>query len=119
MIEDHDLPLMPTQPLKATPIPKPDVPRLEIIQRAFEMLPNTAPFDVTGHPSMSAPCGLSDGLPAGMMLTAKHSDEVAIYRAATAFEKAGDWRGITQYAASGSLSEAAGSSVATAGSVRF
>ena len=67
---------------------------MEIIQRAFEMLPNTAPIDVTGHPSMSVPCGLSDGLPAGMMLTAKHFDEVAIYRAASAFEKAGDWMGI-------------------------
>ena len=29
-----------------------------------------------------------------MMLTAKHFDEVAIYRAASAFEKAGDWKGI-------------------------
>jgi len=28
--------------------PKPDAPRMEIIQRGFEMLPNTAPFDVTG-----------------------------------------------------------------------
>jgi len=25
---------------------------------------------------MSVPCGVSDGLPAGMMLTAKHFDEV-------------------------------------------
>jgi hypothetical protein len=29
-----------------------------------------------------------------MMLTAKHFDEVSIYRAASAFEKAGDWMGI-------------------------
>jgi amidase len=94
VLKDYDLLLMPTLPLKATPIPKPDAPRMEIIQRAFEMLPNTAPFDVTGHPSMSVPCGLSDGLPAGMMLTAKHFDEVSIYRAASAFEKAGDWMGI-------------------------
>jgi amidase len=92
VLADYDLLLMPTLPLKATPIPKPDAPRMEIIQRAFEMLPNTAPFDVTGHPSMSVPCGMSDGLPAGMMLTAKHFDEVAIYRAASAFEKAGDWK---------------------------
>src|SRR4029078_8464699 len=90
VVKDYDLLLMPTLPLKATPIPKPGAPRMEIIQRAFEMLPNTAPFDVTGHLSMSVPCGLSDGLPAGMMLTAKHFDEVAIYRAASAFEKAGD-----------------------------
>jgi amidase len=94
VLKDYDLLLMPTLPLKATPIPKPDAPRMETIQRAFEMLPNTAPIDVTGHPSMSIPCGMSDGLPAGMMLTAKHFDEVAIYRAASAFEKAGDWKGM-------------------------
>jgi amidase len=94
VLKNYDVLLMPTLPLKATPIPKPGAPRMEIIQRAFEMLPNTAPFDVTGHPSMSVPCGMSDGLPAGMMLTAKHFDEVAIYRAASAFEKAGDWKSI-------------------------
>jgi amidase len=94
VLKDYDLLLMPTLPIKATPIPKPGAPRLEIIQRAFEMLPNTAPFDVTGHPSMSVPCGVSDGLPAGMMLTAKHFDEASIYRAASAFEKAGDWMAI-------------------------
>jgi amidase len=94
VLRDYDLLLMPTLPLKATRLPSPGAPRMEIIQRAFEMLPNTAPFDVTGHPSMSVPCGLSDGLPAGMMLTARHFDEMAIYRAASAFEKAGDWEGM-------------------------
>jgi len=94
VLKNYDVLLMPTLPLKATPIPKPGAPRMEIIQRAFEMLPNTAPIDVTGHPSMSVPCGMSDGLPAGMMLTAKHFDEVSIYRAASAFEKAGDWKSI-------------------------
>jgi amidase len=29
------------------------------------MLPNTAPFDVSGHPAMSLPYGLADGLPVG------------------------------------------------------
>jgi amidase len=67
---------------------------MEIIQRGFEMLPNTAPFDVTGHPAPSAPCGMSDGLPAGMMLVARHFDEPAISRAASAFENVGDWRAV-------------------------
>ena len=30
------------------------------------MLPNTAPFDVTGHPATSLSCGMSDGLPVGL-----------------------------------------------------
>jgi amidase len=58
------------------------------------MLPNTCPFDVTGHPAITVPCGLVDGLPVGMMLVGKHYDEATIYRAAYAFEQAGDWKQI-------------------------
>ncbi len=35
---------------------------------------------------------LSDGLPVSMMLVGKYWDEPPIYRAAYAFERAGDWR---------------------------
>ena len=38
------------------------------------------------------PCGMSDGLPVSMMLVGKHWDEPTIYRAAAAFEGAGDWK---------------------------
>jgi amidase len=91
----YDLLLMPTVPLRATPLPAPTALKAEITQRAFEMLANTAPFDVTGHPAMSIPCGLSDGRPAGLMLIAKHCNELTIYRAAYAFEQAKDWTKIT------------------------
>jgi amidase len=87
-----DLLLMPTLPIKATPLPPADAPRALYIQRAFEMIENTAPFDATGHPAMTVPCGLVDGLPVGLMLIGKHGDESTIYRAAHAFEQAGDWR---------------------------
>ena len=90
----YDLLLMPTLPMKATPLPPRDAPLALYCQRAFEMLPNTAPFDVTGHPAMSVPCGMSDGLPVGMMLVGGKWREAVIYRAAAAFEQAGDWRGM-------------------------
>ena len=83
---------MPTLPLTATPLPGDNAPIPEILQRAFEMLPNTAPFDVTGHPAMSVPCGLSDGLPVGLMLIGEHYDEKTIYRAAHAYEQSVDWQ---------------------------
>lgn len=88
----HDLLLMPTLPLKATPIPPPDAPRKLLAQRAHEMFANTAAFDITPHPALSVPCGLSDGLPVGMMLVAKQYDEATAYRAASAFEQAKDWK---------------------------
>jgi amidase len=83
---------MPTTPIKATPLPPADAPRALYLQRAFEMLANTAPFDATGHPAMSIPCGMTDGLPIGLMLIGKYYDEPVIYQAAAAFEKAGDWK---------------------------
>jgi amidase len=91
-LASYDLLVMPTLPLKATPLPPPDAPRELYVQRAFEMIANTAPFDATGHPALSVPCGQSDGLPIGLMLIAKHWEESTIYRAAHAFEQAGDWR---------------------------
>jgi amidase len=90
-LSNYDLLLMPTLPMKATPIPPPDAPRDLYIQRAFEMVPNTAPFNASGHPAMSIPCGMSDGLPIGLMLIGKYFDEQTIYRAAAAFESADDW----------------------------
>ena len=91
-LERHDLLLMPTTPMKATPIPPQDAPLALYCQRAFEMLPNTAPFDVSGHPAMNVPCGMSAGLPIGMQLVGAHYNESTIYRAAHAFEQLGDWR---------------------------
>lgn len=88
----YDVLLMPTLPVKATPLPPPDAPRALYVQRAFEMLANTCPTDVTGHPALQLPCGVSDGLPVGMMLIGRHFDEATLYRAAAAFEQAVDWK---------------------------
>jgi len=87
----YDLLLMPTLPIKAKPIPPKDSPLSLIIERAFEMIGNTAPFNVTGHPAMTVPCGLCDGLPVGMMLVGPKWKESSIYSAAFAFEQSGDW----------------------------
>jgi amidase len=87
----YDLFLMPTLPMVATKLPGPDATLADYTARAFEMISTTAPFDVTGHPAMTVPCGLSDGLPVGLMLVGKDFDEATIYQAAAAFEAAGDW----------------------------
>jgi len=91
-LKRYDLLLLPTTPVKATPLPGPEASREEYVQRALEMIANTAPFDITHHPAMSLPCGMVDGLPIGLMLVGKHFDEGTIYRAAYAFEQSGDWK---------------------------
>jgi amidase len=87
VLAEHDLLLMPTLPMKATPLPSTDAPLEEIVSRALEMIPNTAPFDVTGHPAMNVPCAMSDGLPVGMMLVGRHGDDATILRAADTYER--------------------------------
>jgi amidase len=89
-LAEYDLLLMPTVPIKATKIPGPDASIAESVARGLEMIGNTAPFDATGHPAIAIPCGESEGLPVSMMLIGKHWDEMTIYRAASAFEKAFD-----------------------------
>jgi len=48
-----DVLVMPTLPVRATILPGPDAPREEILARGLEMIGNTAPLDVTGHPACS------------------------------------------------------------------
>jgi amidase len=91
----YDLLLMPTLPMTATPLPDENAPVGEILQRAFEMLPNTSPFDCTHHPAMSIPAGTVDGLPVGLMLVGQPYAEATIYRAAAAFETGVNWKTIT------------------------
>ena len=78
---------MPTTPMKAHKIPPPDASLSEILGCSLDMLTNTAPFDVTGHPSMSVPVGKSDGLPIGMMLTGRTGEDDVVLRTGHAFEK--------------------------------
>lgn len=88
----YDLLLMPTTAIKATKLPAPDASREDYVEKALNMIANTAPFDITHHPAMAIPCGMSDGLPISMMLIGKHFDEPTIYRAAFAFEQSGIWK---------------------------
>ena len=61
---------------------------------------NTQPFNLTGHPALSIPCGMlppPEGpedvrLPVGMQLVGKYHDELTLYKAALAWEDANDWR---------------------------
>jgi amidase len=82
-----DLLMLPTCVMKATPLPAPDAGPEEITRRSWEPIRNTCPFNVTGHPAISIPCGVEDDRPIGLMLVGRHWDEATIFRAAHAFER--------------------------------
>ena len=92
-LADVDVLAMPTTPQTAHEH-RPDLSRLEVIERALNMLPNTAPFDVTGHPALSVPCGTADGLPVGLMLVGERFDDASVLRAGDAFEDSVDWQSL-------------------------
>jgi amidase len=61
-----------------------------------EFSPFTAIYNVTGQPSMSAPLHwTSDGLPVGVMFSARFGDEATLFRLASQLEKAKPWAGMT------------------------
>lgn len=83
-----DVLVLPTMPIVATPLPLPEVPREESLALDTEMIVNTAPFDVTGHPATTVPAGLVDGLPAGLMIVGRQFGDAACLRVAQACETA-------------------------------
>jgi amidase len=74
----YDALIMPSTPMKA---------HRRDERSPYAMLTNTAPFDVTGHPGLSIPCGMSDGLPIGLMLIGRHFDDATLLRLGHAYEQ--------------------------------
>ena len=89
-LERFDILVMPTTPMTAQRY-VPDMGPLESLNFGWTMLGNTAPFDMTGHPSLTVPCGKVDGLPVGLMLTGRHFDDATLLRAGHAFEQQMAW----------------------------
>jgi amidase len=58
-----------------------------IVGHVWGMLQNTTAANVTGHPAISVPCGLSQGLPVGMMLVGRYGEDATVLRTAHAFEQ--------------------------------
>jgi len=84
---DYDILLMPTTPVVAPPIEGPNAVELARLLTRY-----TAPFNLTGLPAVSLPCGFTaQGLPIGLQMIAKPWAEASLLRAAYAYEQATDW----------------------------
>ena len=82
-----DLLVLPTTGFVAARLPPPDADPVTSLLAAFSSGPNAAPFDVTGHPAISVPCGSVDEMPVGMMLVGRHFEDATVLRAAHAYEQ--------------------------------
>jgi len=91
-LREVDVLVMPTTPTTAPLLPPENADVATAMAASFGPLANTAVFNSTHHPALSVPCGLVDGLPAGLMMIGKHWDEATLYRAAGALEQSRDWR---------------------------
>jgi amidase len=83
-----DVLVMPTLPVVAFDLPAGDASMEEVMAISAGLMPNTCPFDVTGHPATSVPAGLSDGLPTGLMIVGRHLADGTCLRVAQAYETA-------------------------------
>ncbi len=89
--EDVELLLIPTMTA-----PAPTLAELESYGTdddvLLQMIRYTAPFDMTGHPAIVLPCGLSSGgLPLSLQLVGKHLTEDMLCAAGHAFQQATAW----------------------------
>jgi len=85
--ESHDVLIIPS-----TPIAAPTIEGHDAVEQAARLTRFTAPFNLTGLPAISIPCGFtSDGLPIGLQIVSRAWADAKVLNAAYAFEQATDW----------------------------
>jgi amidase len=87
-----DVVAMPTVPFPALPMPPTQATFGEMLKVALPMIGNTAALNASGHPAVSVPVAMRDGLPVGLMLIGRHFQDAVTLRAAAGLEGLGDWQ---------------------------
>jgi aspartyl-tRNA(Asn)/glutamyl-tRNA(Gln) amidotransferase subunit A len=88
-----DVLLAPTTPMAATAVGQHEV---RIGGGTFLVRPSliryTRPFNLTGHPAASVPCGFTaESLPMGLQIVGRPFDEATVLRVADAYQRLTDW----------------------------
>jgi len=97
LLRRADLLVMPTISRTALPIGQDLFGTIDIDGEVFgDVRPNwfpwTMPFNMTGHPAVSIPCGFgADGLPIGLQLVGRFRGDAELLRVCALFEAAQNW----------------------------
>ena len=87
LLNIYDVLILPT-----TPISAPVLEGEDALERARQLTRFTSPFNLTGLPALSVPCGFTkDGLPIGLQFVSRAWNEAGVLRAGFAFQQATDW----------------------------
>jgi amidase len=86
-LRDHDVLVMPTVPMLPHLLPTEPLSLREHRRLAFEMHDNNCATNLTGHPAVTVPCAVIDGLPVGMMLIGRHLEDLDLLALAARFQR--------------------------------
>ena len=85
--EAYDFLIVPT-----TPIAAPTIEGHDAVEQAGRLTRFTAPFNLTGLPALSLPCGFTkEGLPIGLQIIARAWGDAKALNAGYAYEQATEW----------------------------
>ena len=91
LFEEIDLLVVPSQGFAS-----PTVARMATLGEDPELIATllrpTCPFDMSGSPTITLPCGFTErGTPVGFQFVSRHMEEALLLRAGHAFQQATDW----------------------------
>ena len=85
--ESYDFLITPT-----TPIAAPTIEGHDAVEQAAQLTRFTAPFNLTGLPALSLPCGFTkEGLPIGLQIVSHACADAKVLNAGYALEQATEW----------------------------
>lgn len=93
--EKYDILLTPTIACPAFAVGLEGPPEIDgkAVER-YGWMPFTYPFNLTGQPAASVPCGFTKkGLPIGLQIVGRRYDDATVLRASAAFESVRPWAG--------------------------
>jgi aspartyl-tRNA(Asn)/glutamyl-tRNA(Gln) amidotransferase subunit A len=93
VLEKVDYLITPTLPITASPMGQTSVTIRGVEQPVYlALLRNTEPFNLSGLPALTIPCGFAEnGMPIGLQIIGRPFDEAGVLRLGAAFQQITDW----------------------------